>query len=271
MLYSEQMTKPKDRKLGDEWNDWDGDTGKLDSDINEHMKTFLSLAAGIMFIFVASLPIAWYMIKPRVEQYSLPAADLLEWTLFAVSVFFLLMIIAEGIYTLKLRKSFLPYRWVEKFLLFLLPKTVWLGNKFGISRDRVGNSFIKLNNFMTQSHADQINHDRPLILLPRCLTKEARREIDSMINGNGNSLKILTVHGGEAARKAINQFNPTFILALACERDLMSGLKDIAEKIPVIAIPNRRPEGPCKNTRVAIDEVEAALKYIADRKVRSHY
>jgi hypothetical protein len=57
-------------------------------------------------------------------------------------------------------------------------------------------------------------------------------------------------------------------LALACERDLMSGIKDIAEKIPVLAIPNKRPEGPCKNTHVSLRELEEALKFITDRKNR---
>jgi hypothetical protein len=59
-------------------------------------------------------------------------------------------------------------------------------------------------------------------------------------------------------------------LALACERDLMSGLKDIAEKIPVIAIPNKRPEGPCKNTHISVRELDEALKFITDIKNKNH-
>lgn len=83
---------------------------------------------------------------------------------------------------------------------------------------------------------------------------------------NGNGYKVVTAGGGEQAREAIRQYRPTFILALACERDLMSGIRDVADKIPVLAIPNKRPEGPCKNTDVYIEELEETLRFITDRK-----
>ena len=83
---------------------------------------------------------------------------------------------------------------------------------------------------------------------------------------NGNGFKVVTAGGGEQAREAIKQYRPTFILALACERDLMSGILDIAEKIPVLAIPNKRPEGPCKNTEVYLDELDETLRFISDRR-----
>jgi hypothetical protein len=53
---------------------------------------------------------------------------------------------------------------------------------------------------------------------------------------------------------------PQAIIAVACERDLVSGLQDVAPKIPVFAIPNKRPEGPCKNTFINIEELEASIK-----------
>ena len=42
------------------------------------------------------------------------------------------------------------------------------------------------------------------------------------------------------------------------ERDLTSGIRD-AYPLPVIGILNRRPEGPCINTRILLAEVERAL------------
>lgn len=61
------------------------------------------------------------------------------------------------------------------------------------------------------------------------------------------------------ARLQIERMKPKAIITMACERDLVSGIQDVAEEIPVIAIPNRRPEGPCKNTEVNPEEVEEAI------------
>jgi hypothetical protein len=165
---------------------------------------------------------------------------------------------------LKFGKSLYPYTWIEKFLLSLLPKTIWLGTKFGISKDRIGNSFIKMHNFITKTFIDKLSTFRLLILLPRCLRKEARTRLFDRLSGD--NFKVYTAAGGEEAREAIKQYRPTIILAIACERDLISGIKDVAEKILVFAIPNKRPEGPCKNTDFLLPELEEALRVLMTMK-----
>ena len=52
-------------------------------------------------------------------------------------------------------------------------------------------------------------------------------------------------------------------MAIACERDLTSGIQEVAE-IPVIGIINERPEGPCCNTRVDLNKVEEAIRYFIE-------
>ena len=59
------------------------------------------------------------------------------------------------------------------------------------------------------------------------------------------------------------------IIAIACERDLLSGFKDVNTHIPVIGFPNRRPEGPCKNTCVDLDRIEDAVKRCLGRETVS--
>lgn len=260
----DHVEKPKDRKLGDQWTDWDGRDDSREAEINENRTTFFLLSLGILLILIALVPLGWYLIKPRIFQLNPLAANLIEWIIIGFAFVCLILFLVEGASVLGFRKSLFPYRWREKFILFLLPKTVWLGAKFGISRDRVGNSFIKVHNFIIKNYADKLSAERLLILLPRCLKKETRNQIMNKVNGDG--FKILTAGGGEAAREAIKQYRPTFILALACERDLMSGIKDVAENIPVLAIPNKRPEGPCKNTDVYLDELDETLKFITERK-----
>jgi hypothetical protein len=40
----------------------------------------------------------------------------------------------------------------------------------------------------------------------------------------------------------------------------------VAEKIFVLAIPNKRPEGPCKNTGLPLDAFDDALGFITGGK-----
>ncbi len=263
----ERPLQSKDRRLGDEWSDWSGDPRSGESEIDEKQSTFFLLALGIMGIFVLVLAAGWYLVKPRVEQMDPLVLTVIGWSTIGAAALLLILTLVETVFLLKFGRSFLPYGWTEKLLLFLLPKTVWLGAKLGISRDRVGNSFIKVNNFITKRHAAVLDAEDLLILLPRCLKKEARSEIINKMNGH--AFRILTAGGGEEARQAIQKHRPTFILALACERDLMSGIKDVAEKIPVLAIPNKRPEGPCKNTHVSLGELDEALKFIRERMRRN--
>ena len=260
----ESGAERKDRKLGDEWSDWKGEGGPGEYEIDERMATFLLLAACVALFFIALLPGVWYLIKPRIDLLAPSVSSVLEWLAGIAVVLFLVLMVLEGAVLIGLGESLFSYRWIEKVLLSLLPGTVWLGSKFGISRDRVGNSFIKVHNFMTKSQGDRLDLERLLVLLPRCLKREARSQIMERTNGNG--YKVLTAGGGEEARAAIKQYRPTCILAIACERDLMSGIKDVAERIPVLAIPNRRPEGPCKNTEFSLSELEETLRFITEKK-----
>ena len=113
----------------------------------------------------------------------------------------------------------------------------------------------------TKQRIGSVEENKFLVLVPRCLKKEARAGLLNRLNG-GAQHKVFTVAGGEEARNLIRQYRPTSILAIACERDLMSGIKDVAEKIPVFAVPNKRPEGPCKNTEYSLHELEDALKVL---------
>ncbi len=249
---------PPDRRLGDEWLDWNGDP--RDAEIDEKLSTFLTLAAGAVLIFFACLQVAWYLAKPRFEQFSPLLSSLIGWSTILLTVIVFLLVAVETTLLLKFRKSIFPYIWGAKFLLSLLSKTMWLGGKLGISKDRVSNSFIKVHNLMVKSHAGEVRTDTLLVLLPRCLEKDARRQV--VERANGRAVEIVTAAGGEEARKAIKQYKPSLIIAIACERDLISGIKDVAEKIPVLAIPNKRPEGPCKNTNLQLDALDDALSFI---------
>jgi uncharacterized protein len=258
------LAKPMDRKLGDEWTDWNGGTESAEIEANERAATFLVLGGAILFLLLVLLNAGCYLVKPRIGQFSPSAPGLLEWCVEGFSILVLLVAAAEAVSVVRFKKSLLPYVWTEKFLLALLPRSVWLGGKFGMTRDRISNSFIKVHNIVLRAYANRLNLVRLLILLPRCLEKGVRKEV--LDRTERLAAKTVTASGGEEARKAIREHRPTLILAIACERDLISGLKDVAGRIPVLAIPNRRPQGPCKNTQLAIDELDEALSFIAERR-----
>ena len=77
----------------------------------------------------------------------------------------------------------------------------------------------------------------------------------------GCSFAVAT--GGTLARQMVKQARPKAIVAVACERDLTSGIQDVFP-LPVLGVLNERPFGPCFNTRVDINKLEAAILTFMD-------
>lgn len=255
-IHGSSDQKVPDRKLGDEWEDWDGTP---EGDIDEPKGRFVWLASLVFGLFLFLLLLGAYLVYPRLSEWP----GYVSWPLKVA--FGLFVAGSAGIYLLFLweistgSRKLLPYGWSERLLLWLLPKSVWIGGKLGLSRDRVFNSFIKVNNAVSRSHTKAGPPRKLLVLLPRCLSRDTRQQIRSIMEGRPHA--VATAGGGEEARKAIRKERPDFIIALACERDLASGIKDVALHVPVIGIPNKRPEGPCKNTQVDLEEFRQALEF----------
>ncbi len=140
----------------------------------------------------------------------------------------------------------------------LLSVVMVVGRLLGVSRDRLTNSFLKIHNMILGSKTSQTVPDRLLLLLPRCLTKEANHGLKAL--RDKYLIKMATVGGGTEARLKIRELRPKIVIAIACERDLISGFREINPYIPVIGFPNQRPEGPCKNTCVDLKMIEQAVR-----------
>ncbi|GAB4171810.1 MAG: DUF116 domain-containing protein [Geothermobacteraceae bacterium] len=157
----------------------------------------------------------------------------------------------------------------------MFPAIINLGKLFGIDRDTLQQSFIALNNQLVRAKKVRVRPDKALILLPHCVQLF---DCDIKITGDVNKcircgrcnisdlaeiaaergIDIAVATGGTLARKIIVEKRPGFILAVACERDLTSGIRD-SYPLPVIGVLNHRPHGPCFNTHVIMDEVRQAL------------
>lgn len=163
---------------------------------------------------------------------------------------------------------------------FLLPMIEFVGRVLGLDKDRIRQSFIAMNNSLVISQKYKIKPDRILILLPHCIQLfDCEIKVTGDINkcvlcgrcnikglveiGRKYGIDISVATGGTLARKVIVEKRPKLVLAVACERDLTSGIKD-CYPLPVIGILNLRPFGPCFNTEVNTGAIDAALQQVLD-------
>jgi len=163
---------------------------------------------------------------------------------------------------------------------FLLPLIEFVGKLLGLDRDRIRQSFIAMNNSLVLSQKYRLKPDRILVLLPHCIQLfDCEIKVTGDINkcvqcgrcnimglvelGRRYGIDIAVATGGTLARKVIVEKRPKLVLAVACERDLTSGIKD-CYPLPVIGILNERPFGPCFNTLVNVQAVDEALQQILD-------
>ncbi len=156
-----------------------------------------------------------------------------------------------------------------------LPLMILFARLLGISKERVRNSFIKVNNQLVLGEAKEYQPKDILLLLPHCLQASAcaqrltydiqncKRCGQCPVNGLLALSEAYGVHmaiatGGTIARRIVVQKRPKLILAVACERDLASGIQD-TYPVPVFGVLNQRPLGPCLDTLVPLDQMEHAL------------
>ena len=168
-------------------------------------------------------------------------------------------------------------QWTKSSLNWIYPLLKLAGMLMKQDKDDVRKAFTLLNNRLMMSESKKFNGEEVLLLTPHCL-QEAQCSIKVTNDVNlcqecglccVGDLKYLqrtygvqcdVVTGGTLARRRINEKKPGLIIAIACERDLVSGLMDV-KNVPVYAIINDRPEGPCYNTVVQKEEVEKTIKH----------
>lgn len=161
----------------------------------------------------------------------------------------------------------------------LLPVLVVVGRLIGLKKEQVQHAFVAVNNELVLAQCRNGHPPRSvLLLMPHCLQDS---ECDVKITHRVEKCKrcgkcpikglleiaekyhvdLAVATGGTIARRIVMEKRPDLIIAVACERDLTSGIQDTTP-LPVYGIFNERPFGPCFNTRVALDRVEKILHEI---------
>jgi len=256
---------PRDRKLGDEWIGWDGKLTSTDLSVETGKRLFLGLAILSILLLILSVLLFWYLIEPRVSQLNTRLAQSFRFIIYGLIVVLLIIFIQTVLSIIFKRNLLIRIKNKNFSITFLIPFILALGKKIGISYDRIGNSFIKVSNSLIMTTHWKISRSKIVILLPRCLRKPIQKQIISI--AQKYQCLIFTVPGGELARKIIAEQKPLAVIGIACERDLLSGIRDV-QHIPVIGIPNQRPEGPCKNTTVDYHKIEDAVKFFLGSKIK---
>jgi hypothetical protein len=241
---------------------------------------FLSFL-GILFLGLV-LAGFWYLIQPRLHEILAELPMLLGLALLflylAVVGLFSLIVVSSYI-----QKDLISAKKITVRILFPLAST--LGRLLGVEPEAMRSSFIEMNNSLVRASARLVSGDRLLLLLPHCLqnfdcphrvTSEVRNchncggcEISDLIKMcDGCGIKMSIATGGTLARRVIVETRPKAIVAVACDRDLTSGIQD-SYPIPVMGVLNERPFGPCRNTRVDLAKVRQAVDFFLERRMSS--
>ncbi|MDR2488367.1 MAG: DUF116 domain-containing protein [Desulfovibrio sp.] len=160
---------------------------------------------------------------------------------------------------------------------FLLPCMELVARLVGISADEVRRSFIKVNNELSRNLGPVFTPENIVILLPHCLQRtDCEVRLTSLTDAckrcgrcpiagllslrDQYGVRLAIATGGSIARRIVVDIRPRLIIAVACERDLTSGIQD-THPLPVYGILNHRPQGPCHNTTLSLSLVENALRH----------
>jgi hypothetical protein len=246
-----------------------------DQNTRSEKRTFfllLLLACGALIVTAVLLWIIPYIGLSNIH----PWLPIVMAIIFAAVVLYLL----GGALTLVLtiirgRNLFFNRRIRGVVIRFLYPLLVLVGRLVGMGEDRVRRSFIAMNNQLVLAESKKVKPERLLILLPHCLQNH---DCGVRITGNIENCKrcgkckikdlvelsekyhmpISVATGGTLARRIVVEKRPDIIIAVACERDLTSGIQD-SYPIPVFGILNMRPFGPCFDTDIDLDLVEKGI------------
>jgi uncharacterized protein len=248
--------RPEPRVLGDAWRDWDAARDRDGAGVSAGAGLFLAVFA-LLAVLAALVWLALIWIaQPRLAALGLgPSAQ------GALGALGSLALIAPALApALACAGAQLPRgvaRLAQRAAVSAWPGASAAGSVLGLSRDRLGHSFLRVTNRLAVL-AGLTGPGRELLLLaPRCLRSDVRESLQRIAAEHGARFAI--AGGGGQAREHIERVRPAGVLAVACERDLVEGVRTVAPRLAVLSLPNRRPEGPCRNSEIDLAEARRLL------------
>jgi hypothetical protein len=246
-----------DRRLGHEWDEWDGQPLPNRGNYDSSPSLFFAWSAFALLVGLGLLAAALYLFAPRLADLhpllprllgrALAVAGLALWLWWGV----LFLSYATG-------RALLPERLAERGpFLRLMRLTSRVADRFG-RRDWVENASVKVYNRLALARGRKVGTGELLLLIPRCLSKET---LDGVLGVAGKyGVPVFVATRGQLARRVIRERRPRAVVAVACERDMVSGLHDVAGKIPVLGLTMTLPAGPCKDALLNLRQLEDWVK-----------
>lgn len=252
-----------DRRLGHEWDEWDGKPLANDGDFRSTStgKFWLFTAVGLVLLTVLALGVI-YLLAPRLAllHRRLPFVLYVADAAFGALSMAWLALIGVSYAT---HRALLPGKLAEQGLLL---KTLRLasrvGELFGVKRDWTDNAAVSVYNRLAWARDWRVRANELLILIPRCLSRAA---LDGVMDiARRYNVAAFVATRGQLARRVIRERRPKAVVAVACERDMVSGLHDVAGRLPVLGLTMQLPNGPCKDASLDLVRMEEFVKkYLA--------
>lgn len=241
-------------------------------------RVFLGMLSLTTLLMAVVLFVIWYIGVPGL-------AEIQPWlpTLLGAAFSAVVLLAFFGIVHMVLAVSGLPYlgilqKQTYELINALFPFAVYLGRLFGIRRRKLEASFIAVSNLLFRRRKIRVPASRLLVVTPHCLqlascphkiTRDPHNchrcggcDIGALVTlADEMGFHFFVATGGTLARQIVRDTRPKAVLAIACERDLMSGIQDVYP-LPAIGVLNIRPNGPCYNTHVDMDLVRKQLEEI---------
>lgn len=231
------------------------------------------MVAGLFTFFIS---LAIWLMEPRLKEISslLWNAVLFFWIFLVVMTVFSFFLLFTS------KKPSGLSKWAWALLTFFFQISMTFGRLFQLPVEKIQQSSIKFSNLSFEKKNIRLPADQILILIPHCIQKDTcglkvtidaqnckrcgQCSVGALADIEKNTgVHLAIVPGGTLARKRVKEIRPKAILAIACERDLTSGIQDVFP-LPVFGVLNTRPFGPCVNTQVDIQTVQEAIDRIIE-------
>lgn len=167
--------------------------------------------------------------------------------------------------------------WQRKLLNILYPVAYVFVRLLGVSRKTLDEKYVAYSNKLNCKQNYKLAGEEILLLTPHCLQRDAcvhkiTRHIENCQQCGGCKIgelvalqkkygcPVAVATGGTLARQMVKEYKPSVIVAVACERDLASGIMDVYP-MPVLGVLNKKPFGPCFNTDVDMAVLESNILF----------
>ena len=243
-----------------------------------HKRLFIALTGAVSALLCLLLGLAWLLPYVGFDNIH-PALSTVTGLILAALLLFIVWIALSVVIQVGTGKKLFGSRLSRLSrgisIRFFLPLMELLGRLCGLPVERVRRSFIQVNNDLVAAGVGVFRPEEILILLPHCLQwsgcalrVSSRPEncarcgncdlasLMELVDRYGVGIGVAT--GGTLARRIVKSKKPRLIIAVACERDLASGIQD-TYPLPAYGVLNERPNGPCLDTRVAAGRIEEAI------------